>query len=148
VEIDEGAESLTCMRLRPAGLVRWYTRCCRTPIGNTLATHRAPFVGLIHACVDLEAAGLPADVALGPVRARVYGRFARGDRSQLEAHDRVPVSLLMGVARLVLAARLRGDHRRSPFFRRTGELVSAPRVLSPEELRALEQRRLAEVERG
>jgi hypothetical protein len=87
-------------------------------------------------------------VALGPVRARVYGRFARGDRSQLEAHDRVPVSLLMGVARLVLAARLRGDHRRSPFFRRTGELVSAPRVLSPEELRALEQRRLAEVERG
>lgn len=34
----QGTEALACLRLTPKGLLRWHSACCRTPIGNTLAT--------------------------------------------------------------------------------------------------------------
>src|SRR5690349_22143392 len=34
----QGIESLASLRLTDKGLIRWYASCCRTPIGNTLAT--------------------------------------------------------------------------------------------------------------
>lgn len=137
LRIEEGNENLACVRLRPGGLVRWYAACCRTPIGNTLASRQVPFVGLIHSC-----AGGFRDAAVGPVRAGVNARFAKGDRSQLDAHDKAPASLLFRFARILLAARLRGEHARTPFFdAQTGELSVAPRVLTTEELREVEARR-------
>jgi hypothetical protein len=138
--ITTGAENLACMRLRPDGVLRWYAGCCRTPIGNTPATRQVPLVGLIHSCIDLAATGLSTDELLGPVRTRVFRRFARGG-PDLVARARPPVFLIPRLARMVLAARLRGDHLRSPFFQPTGELAVAPRVLSPEELRAVESAR-------
>ena len=104
------------MRLTPGGLVRWYADCCRTPIGNTLATRQVPFVGLIHACMESEVNGRSRDQALGPVRARVNARFAKGDRSELDAHDRSPPGPILRFMRILLLARLRGDQKRSPFF--------------------------------
>jgi hypothetical protein len=141
LEITAGERHLACMRLRPgSNVVRWYANCCRTPIGNTPANHRVPIVGLIHRCIDVEATGLPADEVLGSVRARVYGRFARGDRAQLAAPGGLSVFQILRIVRMVLAARLRGDQLRSPFFRPTGQLAVAPRVLSADELRVLERR--------
>jgi len=43
-----GQDTLACMRLTPKGLLRWYAACCNTPIGNTVANYRMPFVGLVH----------------------------------------------------------------------------------------------------
>jgi hypothetical protein len=140
LEITAGDGHLACMRLRPgSNTVRWYANCCRTPIGNTPANHRVPIVGLIHGCIDVEATGLPADEVLGPVRARVYRRFARGNRAQLAAPAGLTVFQILRIARMVLGARLRGDQLRSPFFRPTGQLVVAPRVLSADELRLLQR---------
>lgn len=142
LRITEGAERLACMRLTPKGLLRWYADCCRTPIGNTLATHHDAFVGLIHACIDEAAAGRPLDAVLGPVRARVYGRYAKGGRTELRAHDGVPVSEILRVAGRLLVWRLRGDHRRSPFFdARTGRPRSTPYVLNASELRDVQATR-------
>jgi hypothetical protein len=141
LEITKGADRLACMRLRPNGLLRWYASCCHTPIGNTLASRQIPFVGLIHRCVDHAADGRPRDEVLGPTRARVQARFAKGDRSSLDAHDRGPLSLFVRFGAVLLAARLRGDHARSPFFRATGEPTATPRVLTPDELRAVEAAR-------
>jgi hypothetical protein len=31
-------ETLACLRLTARGMLRWYARCCSTPIGNTLAS--------------------------------------------------------------------------------------------------------------
>jgi Family of unknown function (DUF6151) len=137
VEITDGGERLACMRLAPKGLLRWYSECCRTPIGNTLATHRIPFVGLIHSCLD-PSDGRPLDATLGPVRVRVHARFAKGGRPQQQAHDRVPVSEILRVAGRLLVWRLRGDHRHSPFFdAASGRPSATPRVLSAAELRAV-----------
>lgn len=143
LRIDEGGDHLACIRLKPKGLLRWYADCCRTPIGNTLATRHVPFIGLINACIHLDDDG-SLDGLLGPVQGGVHGRFAKGDRSKLRAHDRAPFSLIARSIGKILKRRLRGDHRRSPFFdTRTGNPVVTPRVLSEAERQELESRRLA-----
>ena len=131
LEITAGADRLACMRLTPSGLLRWYAGCCRTPIGNTLASRQVPFVGLVLACVDPT-----SREALGPIRAHLNARFAKG---RLEhASNRVPAAILLRLLRISLAARLRGDHRRSPFFdHTTGAPVAPPRVLTADELAAI-----------
>ena len=144
LELSEGKERLACMRLTPGGLLRWYADCCKTPIGNTLASRQIPFVGLIHSFVDHAGDGRSRDDTLGPLRMRVNARFAKGDRSALDAHDRAPLSALLRLAWLLLSARLRGEHARSPFFDpATGEPVATPRVLTVDELRAVERAREA-----
>ena len=142
LEITEGVKHLACIRLKPGGLLRWYADCCRTPIGNTLASRQVPFVGLIHSRTDPASDGPSRDEALGPIRAHVNGRFAKGDRAQLDAHDRAAVSTIFRFVAILLIARLRGDHKRSAFFdAETGEPIAEPRVLSADELRRVETAR-------
>jgi hypothetical protein len=140
--IREGADQLACMRLTPKGMLRWYARCCRTPIGNTLATPNVPFVGWIQLHRDAGRDGRARDEALGPVRARVNVGSAKGERSQLGSGGRGTLPILLRFARIVLVARLRGDHKASPFFDpRTGAPRAIPQVLSEQELRDVEQAR-------
>jgi hypothetical protein len=136
IEITAGADRLACMRLTPKGLLRWYAACCRTPIGNTLASRQVPFVGLVVACLDHPS----LDSALGPIRVRGHARFAVG--TPAGAHRSFPATAIARLLWNSLVARLRGDHRRSPFFdRETGAPVSAPRVLSAAERAAVRTRR-------
>jgi hypothetical protein len=133
LEIVKGADRFACMRLTSKGLLRWYARCCRTPVGNTLPTSALPFVGVIRACIAADDAGLSA--AIGPVRGRVMGRFAKGDPARLDLHQRVPLAMLARFLRVLITAWLRGDQKRSPFFDPgSGQPVTAPEVLTREEL--------------
>lgn len=142
LEITRGKEHLACVRLAPRGMLRWHTSCCRTPIANTLASGAVPFVGLITRCLDPEAVGQSLDGVLGPVRVRVFGRYAKGDRSEFDAHDKSAPSVGFRLGRIILGARLRGDRKRSPFFdSATLERVATPRVLAAEELAAVEAAR-------
>ncbi len=135
LEITEGADQLACMRLTAGGKFRWYAACCRTPIGGTFPAPRMAFVNVIHSCMDLTADFRSLDEALGPVRYRVNGRFAKGDRSQLDAHPGTPISMLPVMAKVFFAS-LRGEASPSPFFdAETGEFRVVPRVLSEAELR-------------
>lgn len=135
LKILRGSNHIACMRITPKGLLRWYAHCCRTPIGNTLPTYHVPFVGLIHSCMDRAEAGSSLDTILGPVRGRVHARFAKGSLAGVTVHQRVPLAMLLRVGRMFLIARLRGDHKTSPFFDpQTHEPSVAAHVLSEEEL--------------
>lgn len=140
LEFTRGTEHLRCMRLSSAGLLRWYAGCCRTPVANTIPHWQVPFAGLIHGCL----ADPSSRERLGPVRARVQGRFATGDRAGLDAVDGIlpPGNLLRFVA-LLARARVRGDHKRSPFIdpRTRGPVVS-PEVLGRDECAQLRQVRI------
>jgi Family of unknown function (DUF6151) len=136
IEFRAGSEHLACLRLRPNGLLRWYTSCCRTPVGNTLASRQVPFVGLVLCRAASEPERRAREAAFGPLRGAFNARFAVGDRKHLAAHDRVPVALYVRLLRLMVGARLRGEHARSPFFAASGEPVAPPRVLTAEELAA------------
>lgn len=132
VEFTSGVQNLACIRLRPNGILRWYAACCRTPIGNTLATRQVPFAGLVTICINPD--GHTLDESLGPVSARIHGRFARGGREDLYAHDRAPLAQIFSTFGSILRRRIRGDHKLSPFFDpKTGAPAVAPRILSKDE---------------
>ncbi len=129
ITFTQGIESLCCIRLTPKGLVRWYAGCCHTPIGNTLATPKLSFIGLVHTC--LEGGGRPLDDAFGPVRAWFNTNGARGNPKPRQAGHGAVVSWFIGT---VLRARLNGDYKYTPFFvADSGMPVVTPRVLSGEE---------------
>jgi hypothetical protein len=148
IEFRAGSEHLACLRLTPGGLLRWYTSCCSTPVGNTLASRQVPFVGLVLSRAVGEPERRARDAALGPVRGAFNARFAIGDRSRLAAYERVPVALFARLLRIMVGARLRGDHARSPFFTAAGEPIAKPRVLTAEELAAARAALGSPTERG
>jgi hypothetical protein len=55
--------------------VRWYTRCCDTPIGNTPADFRMSFIGLLHSCLEND--GKSLDESFGPVRMWSFTKRAK-----------------------------------------------------------------------
>ncbi|HRP86966.1 MAG TPA: DUF6151 family protein [Gammaproteobacteria bacterium] len=132
LRFDSGLEQLACLRLSPRGLLRWYARCCNTPLGNSLPNPKASLIGLVHSCMDhasldRDFGGRVADVntssALGDSRprqsglARTIGRF------------------------LVMMSkdRLSGRYRRSPLFTGDGRPVVEPHVLDRTRVDALKR---------
>jgi len=137
IEIEQGNDHLRCMQLSAGGrgLRRWYTACCRTPVGNTPATPQIPFVGIVHSFMDHAAHGMSRDQALGPVRDRVFGKYARGDVSQLDAAQTGSPARMLRLTGWTLLNRLRGLHSPTPFFdAATGQPSAAAHVLSASEL--------------
>lgn len=127
VRVTAGAEHLALVRLSERGLHRWYASCCQTPIGNTMAG--VPFIGVPVAFVT------PGDrEALGPPAAYVQGRFALTPPPERAlATGR---AILRSVV-LLLRTWLTGSARPSPFFQDDGSPRVTPRVLTPDERRAL-----------
>jgi hypothetical protein len=133
VTFTEGRAALACMRLSKNGLMRWYTACCKTPIGNTLPSFRFSFVGLIHNCV--ENVDVPLDSSFGPVRMRINTKGAKGTA--------VPgtfgaTSGILRVLTMVARARIDGSYKRTAFFSvDSGAPIATPTVLSQGERASL-----------
>ncbi|EPZ49862.1 hypothetical protein M902_1089 [Bacteriovorax sp. BAL6_X] len=51
IKITKGHEHISCLRLSPKGLYRWYAGCCNFPMVNTLDA-KIPFNGLVCAFVS------------------------------------------------------------------------------------------------
>jgi hypothetical protein len=117
VKVDEGAVHLRLMRLSEKGLLRWFAGCCDTPLFNTLATPKVPFVGVLTDRLD--------DIApLGPV---VAEGFVEGDdgKSRHVGGGRVA----RGFVRRALGARLSGRWKDNPFFdTTTGQPIRAAEI--------------------
>ncbi len=130
VSITSGREHLTCMSLSPNGILRWYTSCCKTPIGNTPRDLKVSHVGLIHSCLETGAASL--DASFGPVRMRVNGRSANG-----KAPANSPLTFGWAIARYLASmawTRCTRGYTVNPFFDvATGQPVVQPQVVSKEE---------------
>jgi len=111
VTFTQGFEALACMSLTEDGLLRWYARCCNTPIGNTRRDYRVSFVGLVHTC--LEDASRSLESSFGPVRMRVNTKSAKGEMRTM------PISTIAAILLFMIAlirARLDGSYKRTPFF--------------------------------
>ncbi len=126
VSITDGAEYLRSMRLRPKGLIRWYTGCCNTPIGNTVSA-ALPFVGMVHNFMDDKGA---RDKNLGAVRLYVHGKFAKGTPPVKKLYQGIPLSALPRIIFKMIFAKLRGKTRPNPFFDNEGHPVSEPVLTS------------------
>jgi hypothetical protein len=136
VTFTQGKESLACMQLSPKGLLRWYARCCNTPIGNTWRNNKMAYVGLIHTC--LEQSGMSLDQSFGPVCMQVNPQSAKG---AVKIKSKGTLSALTSWAWMMLRERISGTYRQSPFFdSNTDQPVVAPVVLTQEERQALRNR--------
>jgi hypothetical protein len=129
VSFTQGLSALACIRLTPKGLLRWYAACCNTPIGNTMASPKMSFVGLVDTCLRDPERSL--EHSFGPPRAWVYVDGARGTPKPKQVGQGRMIRWALGT---ILKARINGDYRRTPFFRADGgQPIAPPRILGEAE---------------
>ncbi len=130
VRFEAGEESIACVRLSPKGLFRWYAKCCRSPIGNT-ASYGMPFVGVMRSFLQVAEDGSAAEEAIGPVRLHVQLSEPMAAAIPPERPQGGAAKMFLSFGLFLLRARLRGDHKRSPFYdAETQAPRTEPHVLS------------------
>ena len=118
---DLGTEHIAGLRLGPKGLYRWYTTCCKTPLGNT-ATPALPFVGITGSVLgDL---GPSRRDALFGAAWPVLGKFAIGGPP--EGSTKPSLRGIARTVRLLAGGKLRGKGWPNPFFEKQ---TRAPRYV-------------------
>lgn len=127
VRFTAGASSLACVSLSPRGLLRWYARCCDTPIANTPRDWKLPYAGLVHTCLERPD-------RLENSFPRVQARVNTGSAIGTPPADTGRAGMLRyaGLMLRLLASRVRGRFRQSPFFDAQGTPVVAV-VVAPRE---------------
>ena len=127
VHIHKGMDQLRCLRLTRKGLYRWYTECCRTPVGNTISA-KLPFIGLIHNFMDT---GKRKDSLLGPVMGYHKLASANGDVPESIRKKGMPATSLARVFWRLFKWKLTGRNRPNPFFGKDGKSISKPTIVNP-----------------
>jgi hypothetical protein len=122
LKILSGVENLSVLRLHESvRLLRWYAKCCGTPICNTMVSPKLPVVGIITSNIDTPE-------ALGPVRAQGFVR--KGGRT---THKNL-LGLLSRMIGRMARERISGRWRDTPFFdTSTMEPVVTPHTLTVQE---------------
>ncbi|MFY3383443.1 DUF6151 family protein [Paracidovorax sp. MALMAid1276] len=136
VSFTQGAEHIACVSLTDKGMLRWYARCCHTPLANTGRDWRMPYVGLVHSSLrsaprgtDSETLGPPV---FRPVQMHHETSGAKGGTPpKLGAWKQARA--LLGFMPRIAAARLTGSYRRTPFFDGAGVPVAPVQVLTAAE---------------
>jgi hypothetical protein len=110
MRLSQGADRLACLHLTDAPTLRWYASCCRTPMFNTYANGRVPYLTAVLANFDPD----QANAALGPAIGHL---FLPDDLGDVPGMPRMAMATLMRrfFGRLVRDL-VSGDRRRSPLF--------------------------------
>jgi hypothetical protein len=130
LRFDRGIEYLASIRLTDTGMIRWYAKCCHTPIGNTMPDPKMSFIGLIHTFVDKTALGRD----FGSSIAILNTSTALGDS---KPQQRGLVGTIFRFIRLVLASRIFGRYKESQLYTSTGTPIVTPRTITTDELQHL-----------
>jgi hypothetical protein len=125
VSFTHGAGDLACLSLGPKGVLRWYARCCHTPIANTPRDWRLPYVGFVHSSL-----AKPLETSFPPVQMHVNTRSAKGKPPAMIGSEALA---LLGFLPRLIAGRLTGSYRRTPFFSGNGVPVVSVQLLTPAE---------------
>ena len=125
VTIKRGEDKLRCLRLSEKGLLRWYTSCCNTPVGNTINA-KLPFVGVVHAFIN----DAHRDQSLGPVNSVVQTQSAIGVPGYAKHHAKFPLGITLRIAKKMAMWKLKGMQSPSVFFGEDGRPVVKPVVLN------------------
>jgi hypothetical protein len=136
VEVVAGSEQLRGVRLYPAGILRVYSACCRTPVAHVPSPKMA-FVGIPHLFMRSRAAGITRDEVLGPLVLRLQGRYCRGEMPE-GAHPGTPLGPWAKAMGQVVWDSMRGRQRPSVFHEASSNSPAVPvTVLSANDLQRL-----------
>src|SRR5262249_47518819 len=117
-------------KVSPSSGFRWYTNCCRTPIGNTAASPHFPVIAVVHSFMVHGADDRSRDDALGLPLCRIYERSGVGP---LPSNAPAPLSLGVFAQRAskIFGWLVLGLDRPSPLFDdRTNPPRVVPRMLT------------------
>ncbi|WP_437611202.1 DUF6151 family protein [Sorangium sp. So ce834] len=129
ISFDRGSEVIAAVRLTPRGLYRWYTSCCKTPLGNT-PTPRLPLLGIVTELFQKAPSASPCDEVFGPPRGGIFGKFAVGEPPPGTVKPNVP--LLARMIGKVLGWKIRGKGWPHPFFDRASGNPKYPVTVLPQ----------------
>lgn len=128
IHITEGKENIHCVRLTPKGSFRWYTKCCKTPIGLTWSS-TMPFIGVAHNFMDNTNC---RDRDLGPVLGHVQTKFASSPLPHNIKQSAFPFKLIIRFLTKTIAWKVQGLNKPSVFFDDSGKPISASLILNKE----------------
>jgi len=111
VSLSGGTQHLACVSLSEKGLLRWYARCCSTPIANTTRNWKFPYVGLLHTCLKADAGSY--ERAFPRLQMRVNTGSAKEAPPGMALRT---IAALMGFMPRVLASGASGSYKQTPFF--------------------------------
>ena len=120
IEITQGKEYVKCMRITEKWLYRWYSSCCKTPIGNTMSA-KMNFMWVIHNFMNIK----NRDEILGWINAYSFLKE--------EFNDRKPTPVFKILPRMfyeIICWRFQKKDKISDFFNEKGEPISKPEVLN------------------
>lgn len=135
-QITAGAEKLSCVRLSDKGMYRWYAECCKTPMGNAMASASMPYIGIPERIFEKKNSTSTIEELFGPVTERMQAQFAKGELPPLSKKT-VSFGFMVRVIKFILIAKMKGAGSPSPFFNSDGQPIKLPRVLSKSERDAL-----------
>lgn len=118
IRVLKGGEELAAMHYSPTGPLRWYTRCCGTPVGITAGTGKMPYLAL-------HAARLEPGEALGPPLFCPHAKSATGPVARSRG---IAPLVFAGAMAQVLGAKFSGRWKTSPFFGEDGAPVAEPEL--------------------
>lgn len=126
VSFTAGTEHLACLSLSEKGLLRWYAKCCNTPICNTARDWKVPYVGFLGTCLKADPGAF--ERVFPRLDMRVNTSSAR--QAPPPMRWRTVVSLGWLMPQLMLSA-INGTYRQTPFFHRpAGVPIVSVAVLS------------------
>ncbi|MFL5814082.1 MAG: DUF6151 family protein [Bdellovibrionia bacterium] len=136
IRLTHGVENLACVRLSDDGVYRWYAGCCKTPIANT-PQGRHPYAGIVTKILDLGDDSAKLDSALGPVFARINGKYGIPPLAKGTSQN-TPLRVFLYVIKFMLVGKMKGLRLPSPFTNpETDRPALKPTVLSDPEYYAL-----------
>ena len=117
MRLTAGRDQLACLHLTEKLTLRWYARCCDTPMFNTYKNGRIPYITTVVAnCHPGQ-----RDMLLGPPIGHLFTDEAPGDASNLERLSMI--KLMRRFSRRMIIDIIVGDRRRAELF--------DPRTLDP-----------------
>jgi hypothetical protein len=130
MKLVTGAAKLACLHLTDQSTLRWYAACCRTPMFNTYANGRIPYLTtLVANCDPSLVKGI-----LGPVVGHLFLPDTAGDLPHMSM-NKLMRRFFVRMVRDVFS----GDRRRSALFdTKTLLPKSPPHRLTEAERRALD----------
>jgi hypothetical protein len=131
IKILSGREYLNCLRISPNGMFRFSTSCCNTPIANTRPN--TPWIGFLRRVYTVKDPNR-LDQTLGPVRARIMGRFAKGT-PPAGTPKTFNLKGFATVMPFIIKGKILKKSNPSPFFTDDGVTpIVSPHMLSKDEL--------------
>ena len=120
------------LKLSPKGAVRWFAKCCNTPIANTISL-KMSFHGVLQNFIDFKSSDLSKGVLIGPLEYRCMGKY--GTKNPPEgSHEKFSKILFFKIIKTTFLGKITKSYLPNSFFNeKTGLPISQTILLSKEE---------------